>query len=473
MIFKELNLSQRIAKNTTYAIIGNVIFRLINFFIVLSLARYLGKELFGYYGFIFAYLAIFEEIIQFGLIHILVREISRDRTKAALFLGNALILRFFIVLLCMIISWLIAFLLNYSINIRLLIFIASFSLFIGVRTIFEVIFRVDLKMQYPALESIIRASSYGLLILLAVYLKLSLHTVIIFNILSGIMGLVFLVSFSWKSLRPKLQFNPKIAAYLLKQSSPLMLSSIFLILYYRIDVIMLSKMKTFVDIGYYTASTRLVESLGIFPVTLINSIFPIISEAFKANKEVFQKICRKVFVIIFAIVLPSCILTSLFSTQVISFLYGNEFLPSYPALRILVWSNCFIFIMFLSTYMLIAIEKQAVNTVISLLMVITNVILNLLLIPRFSFVGSSIAVLISAGMGCFLAWGYLFRVINFRLPILEINKLIFLNLIFLLLSLIIFNATTINWVAYSLVYSAIYCLLLYRIKILPMGFSFK
>jgi O-antigen/teichoic acid export membrane protein len=440
--------------------------------VVLFLARYLGKNLFGLYGFIFAYLTIFDVIIDFGLTHILVRDISRDESKAALLVGNAFILRLFIVFLCLAASWITAIFLGYSQDVRFLIFVASFALFLQLRSIFEVIFRVRLKMQYPALETIIRASCYGLLVLLIIYFKCSLLFVLLANIISGVVGLAFLITASIRYLKPKLKLEPAVAKYLLKQSFPLMLSTIFIFLYYRIDVVMLSKMKSFTDIGFYTASTRLVESLVIFPVTIVISVLPVISEAFKTNKEIFRQICDKVFVFLFAIALPICILTTFFSRQIIGLLYGAEFQPAYLALRILIWADFFIFILYLSTQILISIEKQYVDAVISLCMISFNIILNLFLIPKFSYIGSSIAVLISVGLGAVLAWGYVLRVTKLVLPLREAIKIIFANLILVLASLLIFEYAGWNWILCTLLYGSVYCFLLLKLKILPISFAF-
>jgi O-antigen/teichoic acid export membrane protein len=235
---------------------------------------------------------------------------------------------------------------------------------------------------------------------------------------------------------------------------------------------MLSKMKSFTDIGFYTASTRLVESLVIFPVTIVISVLPVISEAFKTNKEIFRQICDKVFVFLFAIALPICILTTFFSSQIIGLLYGAEFQPAYLALRILIWADFFIFILYLSTQILISIEKQYVDAVISLCMISFNIILNLFLIPKFSYIGSSIAVLISVGLGAVLAWGYVLRVTKLVLPLREAIKIIFANLILVLASLLIFEYAGWNWILCTLLYGSVYCFLLLKLKILPISFAF-
>lgn len=473
MIFEELNLTQRIAKNTTYAILGNIAFRLINFFVVLFLARYLGRDLFGLYGFIFAYLTIFDAIIEFGITHILVRDISRDEDNAALLLGNAFILRLVVVFVCLFASWFAAYLLRYPIDIRFLLFIASFEFFLQLRSIFEVIFRVRLKLQFPALETIIRAATYGIFVIIAIALKLSLLSIIVFNIISGVIGLFFLIPCSLRYLKLKLRINLSFIKYILKQSFPLMLSNVFILMYYRIDVILLSKMKNFTDIGYYTTSTRLIEALTIFPLTIVISVFPVISETFKADREIFKKICAKVFIFIFSLSLPICFLISLFSGKIVSILYGREYLASALSLKILIWADFFIFLMFLSSQMLIAIGKQHIDTLTSLIMIITNIILDILLIPKYSFIGCSIAVLLSVAVGGFLELFYLLKTVHFRLPLGIVNKIVFINLIFLALFFVIWKTKILFVFIYLLVYVFVYYLFLRKIKILPVDFSFR
>jgi O-antigen/teichoic acid export membrane protein len=464
-------LGKRMTRNTGYAFLGNLFYRMVNFAVVLTLARYLGKDLFGTYGFVFAYITVFDIFIEFGFVRILVREMTKKTYDPGLLIGNAIFLRLGIILLSLFGAIIGVAVLGYTPEIKVLIFIASFSLFSQVRSLFEVIFMVKLKMQYPAIESVIRSVSYAVLICVALYGNLTLRQIIIFNVASGFIGLSFLIPVSWKHLRPRFSFNYPIALFLIRQSSPLMFSSVFLILYDNIDILMLSKMRAFVDIGYYTAATRLVESLAIFPATILISVFPVISDSFHSDRETFQRLCQKILVFFLAIALPMSVLTSLYSSQIISFLYGKEFLPACSALRIVVWSSCFIFTMYLTTHILIVAQKQYIDTLGSLLMFVTNVLLNLYLIPRFGFVGAAVAMLISRISGSLYGWKYVFQYARFRLPVFKITQITVANIGLFLLGIFLLRCCEGYWLLAVLFSGALYFLVLRKIGISPFNHS--
>jgi O-antigen/teichoic acid export membrane protein len=87
---------------------------------------------------------------------------------------------------------------------------------------------------------------------------------------------------------------------------------------------------------------------------------------------------------------PIAVGTAILSERFILLFYGSEYLPSVIALQILIWSNVIIFANF-TPRLFEAINKQIIFTKITMLGAIVNVILNLLLIPQFSYVGAATA----------------------------------------------------------------------------------
>ena len=163
---------RRVAKNTGVILVGKIINGSIGLVTVIFLARYLGPGSFGIYSFIFAYLGFFVIITDLGISLILIREISRDRAKGDRFIGNAIIIKIILSLFAFGLACLIISFLHYPFNTKLLIYIASLSFLLSFRSLYGLIFQVNLRMEYPLLVSI---ATNLLRLVLFLYLDLSVH----------------------------------------------------------------------------------------------------------------------------------------------------------------------------------------------------------------------------------------------------------------------------------------------------------
>jgi len=96
-----------IARSTVIRLTGNFLNLLLTFYITVIIVRYLGKEEYGRYALVFAYLYFFRPLVDLGLLTVLVREIARDRKNAGKYLGNAIVVQIPIAILVFILSILI------------------------------------------------------------------------------------------------------------------------------------------------------------------------------------------------------------------------------------------------------------------------------------------------------------------------------------------------------------------------------
>jgi O-antigen/teichoic acid export membrane protein len=99
------------------------------------------------------------------------------------------------------------------------------------------------------------------------------------------------------------------------------------------------------------------------------------------------------------LIIPIAVGTTLLAEPIISFFYKDQFLPSISALQILVWSEVFVFIGVVNNHILIASNKQKIDFIFTSNSAVINVLLNLLLIPKYSFVGAAVATVISYSVG--------------------------------------------------------------------------
>jgi O-antigen/teichoic acid export membrane protein len=250
-------------------------------------------------------------------------------------------------------------------------------------------------MEYIVISNLMISFSFLLLTCIFVYKRGSIFHLVIISLISNLIGLLtsYLFSKRWVKIRLALDIN--FYKKILKEAYPLGIAFLMISIYWRIDVVMLSLMKGEEAVGLYNISYKFMEMGTILSAMIMASIFPILSENFKKDREYFVEIYQKSlkYMLIIGISLTIFFLT--LADKIILYVAGNEYERSIISLQLL----GLIFLVYypgaLIGYMFISIGKQWTNTIFNTLAVILNVVLNLLLIPKYSFYGSSFATFIT------------------------------------------------------------------------------
>jgi len=411
---------RRVAKNTGVLIAGDVIFRIISLFIIIYLARYLGTVGFGKYSFVFAYLAFFGVITDFGLHAILVREISRDESLAPKLIGNAYIIKLILTSFAVVLSMVVISLMSYPTDTTSYIYIAAFTVFfISFSNFYATIFQVNLKMEYNVFAKLTFKVLSAILIFWIIFSRGTLMQVMIVLVFAEIVKTLINYSFSRKFVKPQFSIDFGLWKYLLKEALPLALYSTIGIIHFRIDVVMLSMMQGDAPVGIYSAAYTISEPLSLIPSALMVSLFPLMSASFKSSKERLIRICRLGIKYILIIMLPIGIGISLLADKIIFLIYGAEFANSATALQIVIWALVFIWTNAIFVDLLVSMGKQKLNTVSILLCAVINVILNFILIPTLSYNGAAIATVVTSAI--FFIASFYFVSKNFQ--VLPVHKI--------------------------------------------------
>jgi O-antigen/teichoic acid export membrane protein len=414
-----LSTVQRVAKNTGIVIIGDVIFRLISLVVTIYLARYLGTEGFGKYSFVFAYLAFFGVITDLGIQAILVRDISRDPASAPKLFGNTYIIRLILTIFAVTLPMIVINLMSYPADTTTCIYIAAVTLlFISFSEFYDAIFRANLKMEYSIIAKLaFKVLSAGL-ILWIIFSHGTLMQVIIALVFSEMVKTLINYSFSRKFVRPRFEIDFGLWKYLFKEALPLALSNIIWVIYYRIDVVMLSIMMGDAEVGLYSAAYKLCEPFSLISYALLVSLFPIMSASFKTSEERLIKSYRLSFKYILIITLPIAVGISILSDKFIFLIYGAEFSGSAIALKILILGFVFSSATAIFWNVLVSTGKQKLGAYTTALSAFGNIALNFVLIPLMSYVGASIASVLTA----FFAFIMGFYFVSMNLHVLPLHK---------------------------------------------------
>lgn len=118
-------------------------------------------------------------------------------------------------------------------------------------------------------------------------------------------------------------------------------------------------------------------------------MFPVFSKLSKSSKKSLQISYSKSFKYLFIIGLPIAVGTSLLAKDIILLFYGIEYSQSILPLQILIWTVPLKYLTAVFIIILISLDKQNLVTKIFFILLIVNVILNVVLMPTFSYIGAS------------------------------------------------------------------------------------
>lgn len=390
---------QRIAKNTSFLFLSHVIGLALSFFYLIYTTRYLGAESYGILSFALAYTSLVGFFTDIGLLSVTIRDVARDRSLTRKYMGNMAVLKLSLAIFTIILTIIIMHLNSYSHDTALVIYIILFSVILNAFAgIFIGLFQAYERMEYVAIGSIL--NNFVMLIgaLYATSNEMGLIEFAYIYLLAGIALLIYnFVISSWKIAWPHLEINLDLCRYLLREAVPFGLSTFFIRIYYYIDTIMISFIISNPNeiMGWYSAAYRLVFVLSFIPTTFLMAIYPIMSKCYVSKDDALKLMFERSFKYLLIIAVPIGVGITSLASKIILFSYGPNYAPSTIALQILVWSEVFIFLNSVFGNLLNAINKQIVVAKQTMFASLLNIMLNLVLITKFSYIGASIATVIT------------------------------------------------------------------------------
>jgi len=392
-----VNTARRVAKNTTVLLTSQVIVKMLHFVLVIFVARYLGAAAFGKYAFAISFTILFSVLADMGLNILITREIARDKSKADIYLGSALIIKSILALIAFAVIITSINLMHYPSDTIIVVYIATFALvFNTLASTFATVYQAFERMEYEAVINVsVGALALGLTVLVIFY-GYGLYAIMMVYLLQSIVSLTLnALIIPKKFVKPKFTLDRKLGFNLLKAAIPMGLAGIFVEIYYRIDTVMLSFMKGDAVVGWYNAAYSLIFGLMFIQGSFNTAIFPVLSRFSNTSMDLLRMVYERSFKYLFCIGLPIAVGTTLLAKRIILLLYGKEYSNAAGALQILIWALAFIFVNGFLGNVLITTNREKQVTYIVGGGAILNIVLNALLIPAFSYTGAAIATVVS------------------------------------------------------------------------------
>lgn len=393
--------------NTSWIIGEKIITICAGFFVTILIARYLGPERYGILAYALSMTTLFASAGHMGLGGLVVREIVQDSDSRPEILGTSFWLKFlgyllgiFILLIYMLITE------DRSGPVFWVLLIVASSLFFKPFDVIDFWFQANLQAKYTAL-----ARSASLLVtagvnVLLVFIGGEIFLFAFANLLQSILTACFLIIIfritadiaisNWRVSLTK-------AKELLRQGWVIFFGAIFATIYLKIDQIMLKWFLGSEAVGIYSVASSLSEVWYFIPTAIVASFFPQLLKLKHTDPNIFDQRFQQIFDLLFVIALLIAFSMSFFAAPLIGVFFGQKYLASAPILSIHLWAALFIF-MRAAFSKWILIENVLVFSLITQgFGALTNVGLNLLLIPKIGGCGAAIATLLSYAMASYFS----------------------------------------------------------------------
>jgi len=461
---------KKIASNTISQIITKAITAIISIFLISILTNFLSLEMYWLYSKIYNYIWIFVFLADLWLYAITIREISSKPQNSKKIVWNVMTLRLILGILILFVSLAIAYFLPwYNTSIALLcIFIASiFTIIQLLNSSILALMQANMKIEFSLFSTVLWKIINLIWIIIIVYLVFGLNyfdNIITANIKENIpFVLIFVVACLWvlvntilnyfyarKIVNFGFEFDFLYIKYIFKISLPYWIALFLSVIYFKIDIILLSLIEWpklwDLSIALYSLPMKIVEVLMVVWGFYMTSILPSLTKAFKEkSSDKLTNLIQISFKILFSFSMLVFSLWILFREYLIEIVANKDYLfpehvfNSSDAFLIVFAVVVFYFISLVFIYSLVASNNQNKLLKINIFVTIFNIAGNIILIPIYSFVWAWIITLLSQILLMILWYFYTKKLIKFSLPLFFIIKNILFWIFIYIIWLFILN----------------------------------
>jgi O-antigen/teichoic acid export membrane protein len=387
------------------------------FFLTVRVARDLQAEGLGLYSFLLSYVLLVVAFGDLGISSLVIREYARDRSLITKSFYDVLGIKCFLFILVYIFSFPLIGVLGKAsptLYLGLLFFLSAFAIF-SFGDYIRCIFDSQQKMHYQAVIELIRQSLVVGICLLFLGLGYGVVSLGVgYLIANSITALIWVVCFRIKFGMVPYKIDFSTWKPWIKRGTPFFLMALFGIIQYHIDTILLNVFSPFHEqsVGYFRAAFNIIMVLVTVGAVLTKSFLPVFSTLYAQGDPKLSKVFSQALKYFFMAGLPLSVGGMLVADKIILFIYGDAYLSSVQPFLYLSMTVLLVFCYGLANTLLLAMNKEYFSLVVFIIGSFVNIVLNILLIPRFDVLGSCWAtlaaklfILVMLGIWCYKMLG--------------------------------------------------------------------
>lgn len=401
LLFTNRSVRQTVAKNIFWLSAGQIGGRLFRAAIIIYAARILGAAEYGIFSYALSLAGFFTIFADLGLSPLMTREIAAAKDqpeKQATYFASAFWIKIFLLAIT---SLLVIFAAPKFSKIEevvaLLPFVAILVFFDNFRDFTFAYFKGVEKMEREAFLVVVM----NITIALTGFIILNFYKTagaLLFSYVASVAVVSVAAFYFIKNLIKGAfkYFNKETALRFIHDSWPLAFSGLFGIFMLNIDIVMLGWWRSAEEIGYYSASQRVVQILYILPAILASAIFPAAARFIKQKEDGKTRLLNeKSMTALYLIAIPLAVGGIILAKPIIELLFGKKYLPASASFQILIASLLIQFPGAVLGNLIMAHNQQKKLVSYVIAGSLSNIFFNVLLIPKYGISGAAIATLIS------------------------------------------------------------------------------
>ena len=394
--------SRTVLRNSAFGMAAQVVIKLLSFGFSVLIVRNLGAAAFGQYMAVLAFGALFVSFADLGLSPYLVREVARWRDAPdgsehvkALY-GNVLLLRLLLSLLTAALligaAWLTH---RPSVMVGAIALGTLGLIMYSVQGTSEAMLNGFERLDLSSGARVLNQLMFVLVGAVALLLTAGYYGLIIANLV----GVALMTFACWRGVNA-LGIHPgRVVArnwpILLRASLPFGVIGFTLGLSYKFDSVLLNIFRSDAETGYYNAAYNLVFSAVLFSNAINTALYPSLARQAASAPQALPHIYERALRYLLMVALPIAVGTWALADQIVPFLFKAAYLPAIPALRIIIWVVPLMFTSELLGYIIVVAGKESRVARAIVISTSVNVAANLILVPRFGFMGAAVMTVVT------------------------------------------------------------------------------
>lgn len=387
-----MTIATRVVKNSSFLILTSLISNVMMFLLTLVTARYLGTYNFGLISSALSVIGIFGVFCDLGLGYYAIQKVSRNHDLTSKYFGTAFVLRLILSILTFIAYVIFSYVSGFTGNAwGVMIVVGVYMFFSSLTNFYYSLYQSNEEMYYQTIVNTVYNVGVFLIALLFIYLKYDVVWIASSYPLAIILSFI-LGSFIKVRHYPKFtyDFSRKFLKELIVNSIPFGITGVFTSIYFWIAAIILTFMSGSVAVGLFSSSQKIILVLSALFVLLSNAVFPVMSQLFVQDKDKLNALYQKMLKYMLILSVPIAIGSYIYSYDIINIVFGSEYLEATVCLSILMFAAIFLFLSGTTSTLLNAINKQFLVTKVAAIGAVFSIIVNYILISKYSYIGASI-----------------------------------------------------------------------------------
>ncbi|MBE0626759.1 MAG: flippase [Burkholderiales bacterium] len=363
-------------------------------------ARYLGPSQFGLFSYAIAFAALFGSIAKLGLDSIVVRDLVRDPNQRDLYLGTAFWLKLFGALAMLGIIGIAMQFTSSDTTTKIYVFIVASGAIFQSSEVVDFYFQSKVLSKFVSICKLAQLLTSSLLKLYLIVVRAELIWFVWVSLVDQTtLGISLLIAYRAQRIgRFFSHFDMVTARKMLRDSWPLLFSGLVVMVYLRIDQVMIKEMLGEKEVGLYSAAIRISEVWYFLPLILTKSLFPSIVTAKTKSENLFYSRLTKLYGFLLLMGVVIALPVTFLSDRLIVLLYGVAYKQAGQVLMIHIWSGIFVSVALVSGSRYLSDNLQRYAFFRAVFGAAINVALNLILIPIYGSVGAAASTVVAQAM---------------------------------------------------------------------------